>query len=113
MSTMLGLYFNFSNTVMLKMFFIAGGLNESRLDSTEIYDPELASWRAGAALPSEMSTARAANIDGRVLIFGINILQQEDSYKRLMIYLQVVMMAMALSWTLSWSMTSLLTPTRR
>ena len=71
MSTMLGLYFNFSNTVMLKMFFIAGGLNESRLDSTEIYDPELASWRAGAALPSPVYSLVATNIDNRVLLFGI------------------------------------------
>ena len=76
MSTMLGLYFNFSNTVMLKMFFIAGGLNESRLDSTEIYDPELASWRAGAALPSPRGYLRAASLGNRVFIFGSNILLQ-------------------------------------
>ena len=97
--------------ILLKMFFIAGGTNESELDSTEIYDPKLRGWRSGAKLPSHRNALRAANIDGRVLIFGINILQQADGYKRLIIHLQVVLMAV--TWTLSWNMTSLLTPTQR
>ena len=95
------------------MFFIAGGTNESELDSTEIYDPKLRGWRSGAKLPSHRNALRAANIDGRVLIFGINILQQADGYKRLIIHLQVVLVLMAVTWTLSWNMTSLLTPTQR
>ena len=59
----------------MKMFLVAGGTTGSALtytDSTEILDPELGSWRAAAALPITMSSVRAANIDGRVLIFGIS-----------------------------------------
>ena len=56
------------------MFFIAGGSNESKLDSTEIYDPELRGWRSGAKLPSHRNALKAANIDGLILIFGNNIL---------------------------------------
>ncbi len=58
------------------MFLVSGGdvYEDSYLDSTEIFDPELGNWRAGAALPSKRNSPRAANIDGRVLIFGINIL---------------------------------------
>ena len=60
--------------ILLKMFFIAGGSNESKLDSTEIYDPELRGWRSGAKLPSHRNALKAANIDGLILIFGNNIL---------------------------------------
>ena len=61
---------------MLKMFLVTGGYgvgDEGKIDSTEIYDPDLGSWRGGAALPSKRAGLRAANIDGRVLFFGINI----------------------------------------
>ena len=64
---------------MLKMFLVSGGYREKSsgyLDSTEIYDPVLGRWTAGAALPSKRSALRAANIDGRVLLFGINILSR-------------------------------------
>ena len=62
---------------LLKMFLVTGGWDESddRLDSTEIFDPDLESWRAGPALPSAMSNPRATNIDKRILIFGINNLE--------------------------------------
>ena len=56
----------------MKMFLVTGGKTGSvRLDSTEIYDPDLGSWRTGAALPSTMAGHKAANIDNRVLIFGM------------------------------------------
>ena len=60
------------------MFLVSGGYGAggSYLDSTEIYDPEVGSWRAGAALPSKRVDLRAVNIDGRVLFFGINILSR-------------------------------------
>ena len=60
------------------MFLVSGGaINaESYLDSTEIYDPQLGSWRAGAALPSKRRSPRAVNIDGRILFFGINFLSR-------------------------------------
>ena len=62
---------------MLKMFLVTGGYGgggeDDKIDSTEIYDPDFGSWRGGAALPSKRSALMAANIDGRVLFFGINI----------------------------------------
>ena len=64
---------------MLKMFLVSGGYRDKGseyLDSTEIYNPDQGSWTAGAALPSKRDALRAANIDGRVLFFGINILSR-------------------------------------
>ena len=64
---------------MLKMFLVSGGYRDKSseyLDSTEIYNPDQGSWTAGAALPSKRDALRAANIDGRVLFFGINILSR-------------------------------------
>ena len=60
----------------LQILLVSGGYdyNDERLDSTEIFDPTLESWRAGAALPRTMWGPKAANIDNRVLLFGINIL---------------------------------------
>ena len=57
----------------LQMFLVTGGYDGSmdQLDSTEIFDPDLGSWRTGAALPSTMAGHKAANIDNRVLIFGM------------------------------------------
>ena len=57
------------------MLLVIGGWNndDGILDSTEILTLEAtASWRAGAALPSPMSGLSAANIDHRILIFGID-----------------------------------------
>ncbi len=54
------------------MLLVTGGRDGSnQLDSTEIFDPDLGSWRTGAALPSTMAGHKAANIDNRVLIFGM------------------------------------------
>ena len=56
------------------MFLVTGGVVDGdKIDSTEIYDPDLGSWRGGAPLPSKLKGLVAANIDGRVLFFGINI----------------------------------------
>ena len=58
------------------MLFISGGYDfdsGSQLDSTELFDPSLGSWATSRAkLPQPMSGLRAANINDRVLIFGIN-----------------------------------------
>ena len=56
------------------MLLVSGGYDGSvKIDSTEIFDPSLGSWRAGAALPSPRSGMRATNIDNRVLLFGNDI----------------------------------------
>ena len=57
------------------MLLVSGGLHDGSdyLDSTEIFDPSLGSWRAGAALPSDVLALRATNIDNRVLLFGNDI----------------------------------------
>ena len=63
--------------ILLKMLLVSGGYRADIGDSTsttEIYDPELGNWRSGASLPSQRIGLRAVNIDGRVLIFGINVL---------------------------------------
>ena len=57
------------------MLIVGGGWTGFvRLDSTEIFDPRLRSWRAGATLPRPMFGLRATNIDNRVLFFGNDIL---------------------------------------
>merc|ERR1712110_738244 len=53
-----------------RMLLVSGGADGNYLDSTEIFDPSLGSWRAGAALPSPRMGLRATNIDNRVLLFG-------------------------------------------
>ena len=54
------------------MFLVFGGSTDTGdTDSTEIFDPSLGSWRAGAPLPSVMFGLRATNIDNRILLFGI------------------------------------------
>ena len=56
------------------MLLVSGGwTGDVRLDSTEIFDPSVGSWRAGAALPIPMDGMRATNIDNRVLLFGNDI----------------------------------------
>ena len=66
---------------MLKMFLVTGGWSRvgdtgDKIDSTEIYDPDFGRWTGGAALPSKRGALGATNIDGRVLLFGINILSR-------------------------------------
>ena len=57
------------------MFLVSGGHDGSViLDSTEIFDPSLGSWRARAAMPSPVYGLSATNIDNRVLLFGNDIL---------------------------------------
>ena len=59
---------------LLKMYLVTGGWSGSvTLDSTEIYDPDIGSWSARAALPSQTRHLRAASIDSRILIIGIDI----------------------------------------
>ena len=58
------------------MFLVTGGTDYLNLDSTEIFDPDRGSWSAGAVLPSPVRRLRAASIDNRVLVFGIDILLQ-------------------------------------
>ena len=40
------------------------------LDSTEVFDPSVGSWTAGARLPRRMNTLKATNIGDQVIIFG-------------------------------------------
>ena len=55
------------------MFIVSGGYTEfGYADSTEIFDPDLGSWRAGASLPGPIGYLRSTTIDNRVLLFGIN-----------------------------------------
>ena len=56
------------------MFLVSGGNYAHYLDSTEIFDPSLGSWRAGAVLPRPMYGLTATTIDNRVLLFGNKIL---------------------------------------
>ena len=66
MLIMWNLYLN----IFLKMFLVSGGTSSAITDSTEIFDPDLGYWRAGAALPSPMRDLRATTIDNRVVLFG-------------------------------------------
>ena len=56
------------------MLLVTGGTDYLNLDSTEIFDPSLGIWKAGAALPSPWSSPKAATVANRILIFGIDIL---------------------------------------
>ena len=68
--------------LLLQMLIVGGGWTGFvRLDSTEIFDPRLGSWRAGATLPCPMFGLRATNIDNRVLFFGNDILYSGWLYK--------------------------------
>ena len=62
------------------MLLVTGGIDgvsgSGLTDSTEIYDPDIGSWRTRAALPSPMQDMRAASLGNRVLVFGIDILLQ-------------------------------------
>ena len=55
------------------MLLVTGGWGPNGdIDSTEIFDPDLGSWSAGAALPPRNAVI-AATISNRVLLFGIDI----------------------------------------
>ena len=99
--------------LLLQILLVSGGWTGSdRLDDfTEIFDPSLGSWRAGAELRRPRSRLRATNIDNRVLLFGINILLAFNMSYIILTPLQVAMMEVIS--TLSWSMTLLATPTKR
>ena len=49
-------------------------MDGSSIDSTELFDASVGNWREGSALPSPMRSLRAATIDNRILLFGIDIL---------------------------------------
>ena len=50
---------------------MGGHTGSEYLDITETLDTDASSWvTSGAKLPRPMNGLRAANIDGRVLIFG-------------------------------------------
>ena len=59
------------------MFLVTGGVGTAAdqsplpLDSTEIYDPDVGSWRARTPLPIPMNGLKAVTIANMVLIFGI------------------------------------------
>ena len=56
------------------MFLVTGGHDESvRLDSTELYDPDVGSWVSGAKLQRPLSALSAASIDARIIILGTDI----------------------------------------
>ena len=57
------------------MFLVTGGWGSVQLDSTEVYDPDHGSWRAGAALPSPTASLRAVTFANRILIFGKTFLE--------------------------------------
>ena len=64
------LVFN-SDNLHIQVFLVTGGLNGSNyLDSTEVFDPSVGSWTAGARLPRPMWELRATYIADQVLIFG-------------------------------------------
>ena len=56
----------------MQILLVSGGMGVVRLDSTEIFDPRVGSWRAGAALPMKygINGLRSATIYNRVFIFG-------------------------------------------
>ena len=62
---------------------IAGGWDgDDRLDSSETFDPLVGSWvTSGAKLPRTMNGLRAANINGRVLIFGNDSTHSTSQHK--------------------------------
>ena len=61
-----------SDNPHIQVFLVTGGVDENydNLGSTEVYDPSVGSWTAGARLPRPMDGLRAAYIAEQVLIFG-------------------------------------------
>ena len=58
------------------MYLVIGGLIDSvpnMLDTTETFDPMVGSWATSdAKLPQPLEGMKAASINNRVLIFGID-----------------------------------------
>ena len=65
-------------SIVLKILLVSGGYDGSSLDSTELFDTNLGGWITGAALPNPNDGLRAATIDNRVFLFGIDILYLGD-----------------------------------
>ena len=70
---------NNRSCIVLKILLVSGGRaagGGGYLGSTEFFDANLGSWSANpwAALPSPMDGMKAATIDNRVFLFGIDIL---------------------------------------
>ena len=67
------LVFN-SDNLHIQVLLVTGGIGSDHtlyfLDTTEVFDPSVGSWTAGARLPRPMSYLRAAYIADQVLIFG-------------------------------------------
>ena len=61
-----------SDHLHIQVFLVTGGYDDdgSYLDTTEVYDPSVGSWTAGARLPRPMDGLKAAYIADQVLIFG-------------------------------------------
>ena len=64
-----------SDNLNIKVLFVTGGWtgsdsNSLGLDSTEVFDPSVGSWTAGARLPRPMFRLTATYIAGQVLLFG-------------------------------------------
>ena len=79
------------------MYLVTGGRRDGYdfLDSTELYNPSLGKWvisTSTLSLPKPMAGLRAANINDRVMFFGINedlimiytILQEHNNCRRLL-----------------------------
>ena len=100
----------------MQILIVSGGMGAVRLDSTEIFDPDLGSWSAGAALPMKygINGLKSATIDNRVFIFGKAFFAIYNCITIVIAsqYLQVVMTEVIGS-TPFWSMTSPATPTHR
>ena len=73
----------------MKIFIVFGGFVYDTMVSgryistatTEIFDPSVGSWRAGAAMPG--NSPRAVNIDNRVLIFGKMTIREAFKEKKM------------------------------
>ena len=59
-----------SDNLHIQVFLVTGGIGSDFLDTTEVFDPSVGSWTAGARLPRAMSYLRAAYIADQILIFG-------------------------------------------
>jgi hypothetical protein len=64
---------DFAATAVDERIWVLGGVtgvDGTRLNTTEIYDPASDSWRAGPALPTARSAASAATVGQTIYLFG-------------------------------------------